>query len=66
MTKSEIKKQLNSYTKKQLVEALSDILSLKIKKLFQFADDPFEVVDKIMIYRLGSFQGDSSGGGQPD
>ena len=28
MTKSEIKKQLNSYTKKQLVEALSDILSL--------------------------------------
>lgn len=41
MTKSEIKKQLNSYTKKQLVEALSDILSLNYDYIF------YEIVEKI-------------------
>jgi hypothetical protein len=41
MTKSEIKKQLNSYTKKQLVEALSDILSLNYDYIF------YEIVGKI-------------------
>lgn len=41
MTKSEIKKQLNSYTKKQLVEALSDILSLNYDYIF------YEIVERI-------------------
>lgn len=41
ITKSEIKKQLNSYTKKQLVEALSDILSLNYDYIF------YEIVEKI-------------------
>lgn len=41
MTKSEIKKQLNSYAKKQLVEALSDILSLNYDYIF------YEIVEKI-------------------
>lgn len=41
MTKSEIKKQLNNYTKKQLVEALSDILSLNYDYIF------YEIVEKI-------------------
>lgn len=41
MTKSEIKKQLNSYTKKQLIEALSDILSLNYDYIF------YEIVERI-------------------
>lgn len=48
MTKSEIKKQLNSYTKKQLVEALSDILSLNYDYIF------YEIVEKINRNMFGN------------